>query len=59
MAWGGIDALASQAVIFMWSDKGILFRMMEGLPAPQALDRKTIMIDATHLRAHRMASACR
>ena len=29
-----------------WSDKGIFLRMMEGLAAPQAPDRKMIMIDA-------------
>ena len=31
--------------------------MMEGLAAPQASDRKTIMIDATYLKAHRTASS--
>jgi len=40
-----------------WSDKGIFIRMMEGLATPQAADRKTIMIDATYLKAHRTASS--
>ena len=40
-----------------WSDKGIFIRMMEGLAAPQATERKTIMIDATYLKAHRTASS--
>ena len=42
-----------------WSDKGVFVRMMEGLAAPQAPDRKTIMIDATYLKAHRTASSLR
>ena len=42
-----------------WSDKGVFVRMMEGLAAPQALERKTIMIDATFLKAHRTASSLR
>lgn len=40
-----------------WSDKGIFIRMMEGLDTPQAPERKTIMIDATYLKAHRTASS--
>lgn len=40
-----------------WSDKCIFLRMMEGLATPQAPDRKTIMIDATYLKAHRTASS--
>lgn len=39
-----------------WHDKGIFIRMMEGLAAPQARRRKAIMIDATSLKAHRIAS---
>ena len=42
-----------------WSDKGIFIGMMEGLATPQAPDRKTIMIDATYLKAHRTASSLR
>src|SRR3546814_8884358 len=38
-----------------WSDKGIFIRMMEVLATPQATERKTIMIDATYLKAHRTA----
>ena len=32
---------------------------MEGLAVPDAADRKTIMIDATYLKAHRTASSLR
>ncbi len=32
---------------------------MEGLAAPQASERKTVMIDATYLKAHRTASSLR
>jgi hypothetical protein len=35
------------------SDKGILNCMIRGLAKLQAADRKTIMIDATYLKAHR------
>lgn len=42
-----------------WSDKGIFIRMMEGLATPQAPERKTIMIDASYLKAHRAASSLR
>lgn len=33
--------------------------MMEDLAIPQAPDRKTIMIDAIYLKAHRTASSLR
>lgn len=39
-----------------WGDKGVFLRMMEGLAAPQASERRTVMIDATYLKAHRTAS---
>jgi len=39
------------------SDKGVFIRMMEGLATPQAPERKTIMIDATYLKAPRTASS--
>jgi len=42
-----------------WGDKGVFIRMMEGLAAPQASERKTVMIDATYLKAHRTASSLR
>jgi transposase len=42
-----------------WGDKGIFIRMTGGLAAPQAPGRKTIMIDATYLKAHRTASSLR
>lgn len=40
-----------------WGDKGIFTRMMEDLAVPAAPERKTIMIDATCLKAHRTASS--
>ena len=42
-----------------WSDKGIFIQMMEGLAVPEAAEHKTIMIDATYLKAHRTASSLR
>jgi transposase len=39
-----------------WSDKGVFVAMMDGLLAKDA-ERKTIMIDATYLKAHRTASS--
>jgi transposase len=41
-----------------WSDKGVFIAMMDGLPSRGAA-RKTIMIDATYLKAHRTASSLR
>ena len=41
-----------------WSDKGIFARMMDGLAAEVAVP-KTVMIDATYLKAHRTASSLR
>ena len=38
-----------------WSDKGIFVRMMMGLAAEHG-EEKTVMIDATCLKAHRTAS---
>ena len=39
-----------------WSDKGVFARMMDGL-ASEAAVPKTVMIDATYLKAHRTASS--
>ena len=39
-----------------WSDMGVFARIMEGLAA-ESTERKTIMIDATYLKAHRTASS--
>ena len=39
-----------------WSDNGVFARIMVGLAAKDA-DPKTIMIDATYLKAHRTASS--
>jgi len=39
-----------------WGDKGVFLRMMEGLSSAGA-ERKTVMIDATYLKAHRTASS--
>jgi transposase len=41
-----------------WSDMGVFARMMEGL-ASKGTKHKTIMIDATYLKAHRTASSLR
>ena len=41
-----------------WSRMGVFARIMEGL-ASEAAERKTIMIDATYLKAHRTASSLR
>jgi hypothetical protein len=41
-----------------WSEKGVFARIMAGLAAEGA-DHKTIMIDATYLKAHRTASSLR
>ena len=39
-----------------WSDKGIFAAMMAGLAADHG-EKKTVMIDATYLKAHRTASS--
>lgn len=39
-----------------WGAAGVFTRMMEGLSSAGA-DRKTVMIDATYLKAHRTASS--
>lgn len=41
-----------------WGDKGIVSRIMEAL-AYEANVAKTVMIDATYLKAHRTASSLR
>ena len=41
-----------------WSERGVFVRIMEGLAAAGAAP-KTIMIDATYLKAHRTASSLR
>lgn len=41
-----------------WSDNGVFARIMVGLAA-EATDPKTIMIDATYLKAHRTACSLR
>jgi transposase len=41
-----------------WSDTGVFARMMEGLSAEGATP-KTVMIDATYLKAHRTATSLR
>lgn len=39
-----------------WSDKGIFAQMMASLAAQHG-EKKTVMIDATYLKAHRTASS--
>ena len=41
-----------------WGEKGIFARMMHGLAA-EAVVPKTVMIDATYLKAHRTATSLR
>lgn len=41
-----------------WGEAGVFTRMMEGLAAVGA-EPKTVMIDATYLKAHRTASSLR
>jgi transposase len=41
-----------------WAEMGVFLRMMEGLAAEGA-EPKTVMIDATYLKAHRTASSLR
>lgn len=41
-----------------WSDKVVFIAMMDGLSA-KGTERKTIMIDANYLKAHRTASSLR
>ena len=42
-----------------WSDKGVFARMMDGLGRRRRRGPKTVMIDATHLKAHRTATSLR
>ena len=39
-----------------WSDKGVFARMLAGL-AGRYREKKTVMIDATYLKAHRTATS--
>ena len=39
-----------------WSEAGVFIRMMQGLSSGKA-ERRTVMIDATYLKAHRTASS--
>ncbi|WP_409020576.1 IS5 family transposase [Brevundimonas vesicularis] len=41
-----------------WSEAGVFIRMMQGLSGAQS-ERRTVMIDATYLKAHRTASSLR
>jgi len=41
-----------------WGERGVFLRMMEGLAAADAVPR-TVMIDATYLKARRTASSLR
>ena len=41
-----------------WGERGVFLRMMEGLAAAEA-EPRTVMIDATYLKAHRTASSLR
>jgi len=39
-----------------WSDRGVFARIMAGLAAERS-EEKTVMIDATYLKAHRTATS--
>ena len=41
-----------------WGDLGVFARIMEGL-ASEGTEHRTVMIDATYLKAHRTASSLR
>ena len=41
-----------------WGERGVFLQIMEGLAAAEAVP-KTVMIDATYLKAHRTASSLR
>ena len=41
-----------------WSEMGVFARIMAGLAA-EGMETKTVMIDATYLKAHRTASSLR
>ena len=41
-----------------WGEMGVFTRMLEGLSSTGA-ERRTVMIDATYLKAHRTASSLR
>ena len=41
-----------------WSEAGVFIRFMEGLSVAQT-ERRTVVIDATYLKAHRTASSLR
>lgn len=58
---GGLRTLSSKTLYNRWkrwSDAGVFIRMMEGLSGAQA-ERRTVMIDASHLKAYRTASSLR
>lgn len=41
-----------------WSEAGVFMRMMDGLSGAKT-ERRTVMIDAAYLKAHRTASSLR
>ena len=51
--WTPQDAVQSPEAV---DRGGVFIRVMEGLPAAQT-ERRTVMIDATYLKAHRTASS--
>jgi hypothetical protein len=53
--WSAQDAVQS---VKRWGKRGVFLRMMEGLSAMD-VEPRTIMIDATYLKAHRTASSLR
>ncbi len=60
LRWRDAPAYGSHKTLYnrwkRWSDKGIFARMMAGLAAEHG-EKRTVMIDATYLKAHRTASS--
>ena len=54
-AYGPYKTLYNRFV--RWSEKGIFARIFEELAKPSAPAQEVLMIDATHLKAHRTASS--
>lgn len=58
LRWRGAPSAYGHKTLYnrwkRWGERGVFLRMMEGLAEP-----KTVMIDATYLKAHRTASSLR
>ena len=54
--WGRVSPERLYSRWKRWSEKGIFAQMMVGLAAEHG-EEKTVMIDATYLKAHRTATS--